>query len=69
MRSRNLLYTGHLGKNSADLVHYYQAIPGVQPVAEGLNPATWMLEVTTPGNEDLLEVDFAAIFEQSSLCR
>ena len=28
-----------------------------------------MLEVTTPGNEERLGIDFAAIFEQSSLCR
>ena len=63
------LCTGHLGKNSSDLISYYEAIPGVQSIPDDLNPATWMLEVTTPGNEEQLGVDFAAVFNQSSLCR
>jgi len=41
----------------------------VQSIPDDLNPATWMLEVTTPGNEERLGVDFAAVFNQSSLCR
>ena len=61
--------TGFLGNNSAHLVSYFEAIPGVQPIPEDLNPATWMLEVTTPGNEERLGVDFAEVFEHSSLCR
>ena len=60
---------GFLGKNSVDLVSYFEAVPGVQSIPGDLNPATWMLEVTTPGNEERLGVDFADIYEQSSLCR
>ena len=63
------MYAGFLGKNSADLVSYFEAVPGAQSIPEDLNPATWMLEVTTPGNEERLGIDFADIFEQSSLCR
>jgi len=58
-----------LGKNSVDLINYFEAIPGVEPIPDDLNPATWMLEVTTSGNEERLGVDFAAVFDQSSLCR
>ena len=61
--------TGFLGRNSSELISYYEAVPGVQPIPDDLNPATWMLEVTTPGNEERLGIDFAAVFEQSSLCR
>lgn len=46
---------------------YFEAVRGVQPIAEDLNPATWMLEVTTPGNEARLGVDFADIYTSSSL--
>ena len=69
--SFNLLciYTGHLGKNSMDLINYFEAISGVQSIPDDLNPATWMLEVTTPGNEERLGVDFATVFYQSNLCR
>ena len=52
-----------------DLINYFEAIPGVEPIPDDLNPATWMLEVTTSGNEERLGVDFAAVFDQSSLCR
>jgi len=60
------MFAGFLGKNSANLVSYYEAVPGVQQIPADLNPATWMLEVTTPGNEERLGVDFADIFEHSS---
>ncbi|KAL0029477.1 hypothetical protein WJX77_010449 [Trebouxia sp. C0004] len=68
-RGGQTIYAGHLGKNSKDLINYYEAIPGVQPIPDGLNPATWMLEVTKPGNEERMGVDFAAVFDQGSLCR
>ena len=63
------LCTGHLGKNSLDLINYFEAITGLEPIRDELNPATWMLEMTTPGNEERLGVDFASVFDQSSLCR
>lgn len=29
-----------------ELITYLEALPGVQPIQPGFNPATWMLEVT-----------------------
>lgn len=63
------LSAGHLGERSSDLIAYYEAVPGVQRAPEGLNPATWMLEVTMPGNEERLGVDFAEVYKQSKLNR
>lgn len=64
-----VLGTGHLGERSRDLIAYYEAVPGVQRAPEGLNPATWMLEVTMPGNEGRLGIDFAEVYKQSKLNR
>ena len=44
-----------------------QAVPGVPKVKEGYNPATWMLEISTPAVEGQLNVDFAEIYAKSSL--
>lgn len=46
-----------------------QGVPGVPPIQEGINPATWMLEVTSPGTEDRLGVDFAQVYANSAVCR
>lgn len=62
-----LLCSGDLGKQSKTLIAYYESVPGVQRAPEGLNPATWMLEVTMPGNEQRLGVDFADVYQQSKL--
>ena len=61
------MYTGRLGQKSADLVSYFEAVKGVPQIPEDLNPATWMLEVTTPGNEARLGTDFAEIYASSGL--
>ena len=37
-------YSGALGERSAALVAFLQGIEGVQALAEGVNPASWMLE-------------------------
>ena len=58
---------GHLRERSRYLIAYYEAVPGVQRAPEGLNPATWMLEVTMPGNEQRLGVDFAEVYKHSKL--
>lgn len=60
---------GPLGKHSVDLVRYFEEVPGIDPISITLNPATWMLEVTTPGNEKRLGVDFAEIYSNSSMFR
>ena len=46
-----------------------QGIKGVPPLKEGLNPATWMLEVSTPGAEQRTGVDFAEIYKDSDFAR
>lgn len=46
-----------------------QEIPGVPKIKEGFNPATWMLEATNEAVESHLKVDFAEIYQQSSLFR
>uniref|UniRef100_M8B7T8 Pleiotropic drug resistance protein 5 n=1 Tax=Aegilops tauschii TaxID=37682 RepID=M8B7T8_AEGTA len=46
-----------------------QAIPGVPKIEEGYNPATWMLEVTSPLAEARLNVDFAEIYANSAFYR
>ena len=46
-----------------------QGVEGVPNIEQGLNPATWMLEVTTPGMEDKLGVSFAEYYSQSELAK
>jgi hypothetical protein len=46
-----------------------QAIPGVEKITEGYNPATWMLEVSSPLTEARLEVNFAEIYANSDFYR
>ncbi|KAK7244948.1 hypothetical protein RIF29_39777 [Crotalaria pallida] len=52
-------------------VSYYvdmpAAIAGVPKITNGYNPATWMLEISSPLNEAKLEVDFATIYANSAL--
>lgn len=36
-------------------------------IRDGYNPATWMLEITTPGAEQRLGRDFADIYHSSAL--
>ncbi|KAL3134274.1 ABC transporter G member 31 [Trebouxia sp. C0009 RCD-2024] len=47
-RGGQTIYAGPLGKDSVDLVRYFEEVPGIDPMSITLNPATWMLEVTTP---------------------
>lgn len=46
-----------------------QAIPGVPGLREGLNPATWALQITNVDSEQALGVDFADAFLQSTAHR
>ena len=46
-----------------------QAVPGVPAIQGELNPAAWMLEITTPGMEHQLAVDFAQVYKESDLAR
>ncbi|XP_021296957.1 ABC transporter G family member 39-like isoform X2 [Herrania umbratica] len=66
-RGGQIIYAGPLGLNSHNLVEYFEAIPGVPKIKDGYNPATWMLEISTPAVEGQLNVDFAEIYAKSSL--
>ncbi|CAI9094454.1 OLC1v1030198C1 [Oldenlandia corymbosa var. corymbosa] len=61
------IYVGPLGKNSSELIDYFQAIPGVSKIKDGYNPATWMLEVTSVAREAALGIDFADFYQTSDL--
>ncbi|CAK0753548.1 hypothetical protein CVIRNUC_002229 [Coccomyxa viridis] len=62
-------YVGHLGTHSVDLINYFQQVEGVPALRAGVNPATWMLEVSTLNKEHELGVDFAQIYRTSALFR
>ncbi|XP_022864351.1 ABC transporter G family member 39-like isoform X1 [Olea europaea var. sylvestris] len=62
-----VIYAGPLGHHSHKLLEYFGAIPGVPKIRDGYNPATWMLEISTPAVEGQLGVNFADIFASSSL--
>ncbi|GMF46182.1 unnamed protein product [Phytophthora lilii] len=53
------------------MVDYFEAIPGVSPLPEGYNPATWMLECIGAGVNHLHDnpVDFVEVFNSSELSR
>lgn len=42
-----------------------QGIRGVPPISSGYNPATWMLEISTPAAEEKIGKDFATIYTNS----
>lgn len=41
----------------------------MKKIKDGYNPATWMLEVTTLAQEDVLGVNFAEVYMNSDLYR
>ncbi|KAJ7568416.1 hypothetical protein O6H91_01G032000 [Diphasiastrum complanatum] len=66
-RGGRVTYAGPLGPRSHKLVEYFQAVDGVPNIKEDYNPATWMLEVSSPAAEGQLGVDFAEIYANSAL--
>ncbi|MCO5557017.1 hypothetical protein L7F22_010572 [Adiantum nelumboides] len=66
-RGGQVIYAGPLGIHSCHLIEYFEGIPGVQPIKEGYNPATWMLDISSPSAEARLNVDFAEIYKNSSV--
>ncbi|KAI8547246.1 hypothetical protein RHMOL_Rhmol07G0179600 [Rhododendron molle] len=63
------IYVGPLGRHSCHLIAYLEGINGVCKIKDGYNPATWMLEVTSPAQEAALGVDFAHVYKNSELYR
>ncbi|KAG6387951.1 hypothetical protein SASPL_153147 [Salvia splendens] len=66
-RGGRLIYAGPLGDKSIKVIDYFEAIPGVQKIRPGYNPAAWILKVTSPAEENRLSLDFAEIYRQSDL--
>ncbi|KAL3688205.1 hypothetical protein R1sor_014514 [Riccia sorocarpa] len=66
-RGGQIIYAGPLGRHSHKLVEFFEAIPGVPKIADGYNPATWMLDVTSMAVEQRLGIDFAEYYSKSSL--
>ncbi|CAN4097540.1 unnamed protein product [Withania somnifera] len=61
------LYVGPLGRDSSQLIKYFEGINGVPKIKDGYNPATWVFEITTAAQEALLGIDFAELFKNSEL--
>lgn len=61
------IYVGPLGRNSSQLIEYFEDVEGVRRIRDGYNPATWMLEVTTQAQEETLGVNFAEYYKNSDL--
>ncbi|XP_062195514.1 ABC transporter G family member 36-like isoform X2 [Phragmites australis] len=61
------MYAGPLGHHSSELIKYFEGIQGVSKNKDGYNPATWMLEVTTVSQEQILGVDFSDMYKKSEL--
>ena len=45
-RGGRTIYCGPTGFESQQLVHYFESHKGVNPIPEGTNPASWMLDVS-----------------------
>ncbi|XP_044500168.1 pleiotropic drug resistance protein 3-like isoform X3 [Mangifera indica] len=66
-RGGRVVYSGELGRHSSKLIEYFQSIGGVPKIKDNYNPATWILELTSPSAEAKLNVDFAEIYKDSVL--
>ena len=44
-----------------------KAIDGVPKIRDGYNPATWMLEITSPVQEAALGISFTDVYKNSEL--
>ncbi|TMW67510.1 hypothetical protein Poli38472_011130 [Pythium oligandrum] len=66
-RGGQTVFFGELGTKAVELKNYFESVPGVAPLEEGYNPATWMLEVIGAGvgNTANADTDFVAVFESS----
>ncbi|RID70355.1 hypothetical protein BRARA_C02383 [Brassica rapa] len=68
-RGGQVIYGGKLGQHSKVMVDYFQGVEGVPAISSGYNPATWMLEVTTPALEEKFNMDFADFYKKSQQFR
>lgn len=65
-RGGEVIYMGPLGTDSRIMIEYFESIPGVSKICAGHNPATWMLEISTPTAAEKIGVDFADAFRRSA---
>ncbi|KAA8543738.1 hypothetical protein F0562_022085 [Nyssa sinensis] len=68
-RGGQVIYGGKLGEKSQSLINYFQGINGIPPIPTGYNPATWMLEISTPAAEERIGQNFAEIYNNSEQYR
>ncbi|KAK8940314.1 Pleiotropic drug resistance protein 3 [Platanthera guangdongensis] len=61
------IYVGPLGRQSGHLISYFEGINGVSKIKDAYNPATWMLEVTSMVQEEVLGFDFSDAYKNSEL--
>ncbi|KAG7395609.1 hypothetical protein PHYBOEH_003446 [Phytophthora boehmeriae] len=67
-RGGRVVFFGELGDESSNLINYFEAAPGVNPIEPGYNPATWMLECIGAGvGATGTGTDFADHFMKSEL--
>ncbi|KAJ0014149.1 hypothetical protein Pint_21125 [Pistacia integerrima] len=66
-RGGRIIYSGALGRRSRNLIGYFENIPGVPRIRDNYNPATWILELSSPSAEAELGLDFAEIYKTSAL--
>ncbi|PNH10990.1 Pleiotropic drug resistance protein 1, partial [Tetrabaena socialis] len=71
-RGGRTTYFGPLGAHSRPLVHYLTSVvAGVEPLPDGYNPATWMLEVTGAAKAVRIKavqgVEWPQVYSQSAL--
>ncbi|KAK4490942.1 hypothetical protein RD792_001662 [Penstemon davidsonii] len=63
------IYVGPLGRHPSQLIKYFEEIDGISKIQDGYNPATWMLEITSTAQEEVLGINFAELYKNSELCR
>ncbi|CAM8992214.1 unnamed protein product [Rhodiola kirilowii] len=68
-RGGRVIYGGKLGEHSQTMINYFLNIEGVPPIPDGYNPATWMLEISTPAAEERYGADLADVYKNSEQYR
>ncbi|EOY31406.1 Pleiotropic drug resistance 12 [Theobroma cacao] len=63
------IYVGPLGRHSCRLIKYFEEIKGIPKIKDGYNPATWMLEITSATQEEIIGINFTNIYKNSELYR
>ncbi|KAL4420059.1 hypothetical protein ABPG77_007498, partial [Micractinium sp. CCAP 211/92] len=66
-RGGETIFCGPIGQDSATLIAYFRGYSGVADIKPGVNPANWMLEVTSGEAEKASGHDFAELYRQSKL--